>query len=94
VTDNVVDLAAKRAENTPHASGEARCLDCKYEYVAVAPLGVTWMECPKCSLMRSRFIFAHTREGPYWECNCGNSLFHATKDGMYCPNCGEWQKGF
>ena len=90
----VIDLAKKKEERQAHSTGRARCLDCKHEWIAVAPVGVTWMECPKCSLERGRFIFAHLIEKPRWECNCGNDLFYATADGMYCPNCGEWQHGF
>lgn len=91
---DVVDFAAKKLEQSPHSSGEAICLDCKHKWVAVAPTGVQWMECPKCSLVRGRFVYQHSREEPHWTCNCGNDLFHATKDGMYCPNCGDWQSGF
>jgi hypothetical protein len=27
-------------------------------------------------------------------CLCGCQFFHITPDGVYCPNCGEWQRGF
>ena len=91
--NNIVDLAQARQERTPHVSGPARCLACKHEWVAVAPTGVTWMECPSCSLIRGRFVFPHQRDGLVWKCFCENDLFHVTPDGVYCPNCGQWQYG-
>lgn len=78
-----------------HNSGKARCMACRHEHVAVAPVGVVWMECPECHAMKALFIGACERQGEaHWTCNCGNDLFHATPEGFYCPNCGEWQKGF
>jgi hypothetical protein len=91
---NVVNLADVRLENLPHTAGTAICLDCKYEWVAVAPVGTIWLECPKCGLVRGRFKFQHERDGEHWVCNCGNDLFHIRPDGMYCPNCGQWQEGY
>jgi DNA-directed RNA polymerase subunit RPC12/RpoP len=75
-------------------AGKARCLDCHHEWDAWAPIGTTWLECPDCSLMKGRFIFPVERKNDSWECNCGNDLFRATRQGFYCPNCGEWQHGF
>ncbi len=77
-----------------YSTGKAKCLACKHEWVAVAPVGVTWMECPECTLERGRFFAQHVREGEHWQCNCGNDLFYVSPDGVYCPNCGEWQNGF
>ena len=78
----------------PHLSGIARCLNCKHEHVAVAPVGTLWMECPECGLLRAIFKNAIQRDGVHWNCGCGYDLFHITPDGIYCPNCGEWQNGF
>jgi predicted RNA-binding Zn-ribbon protein involved in translation (DUF1610 family) len=85
-----VELGSKR----PHVAGTAFCLDCKHEWGAAAPVGVTWMECPACGLERGRFKFSCQRDGLEWRCNCGNDLFHMKPAGIYCPNCGEWQQGF
>ena len=90
----VIDLAAAREEREPHLSGAAKCLACHHEWQAVAPVGTIWLECPACSLERGRFVRAVARDGDHWQCNCGNDLFRATADGMYCPNCGVWQSGF
>jgi len=78
-------------EEVPHCTGEARCLDCKHTWAAVAPLGVIWLECPACSLVRGRFVNYVARGDHYWECNCGNDLFKVTPDFIYCPNCGQEQ---
>lgn len=90
----VLDLAAARKDREPHLSGAARCLACRHEWVAVAPTGVTWMECPACTLERGRMVAQAERNEPHWHCGCGNDLFFVVADGMYCPNCGDWQKGF
>lgn len=90
----VVSLAQHREENTPHNTGDARCLACGHKWIAVAPVGTDWLECSECHLMKGRFIHHCEREGAHWNCNCGNDLFFITPDGCYCPVCGSWQKGF
>jgi len=84
---SVVSLDAFR----PHATGKAQCLDCHHEWVAVAPIGEVWLECPACTLLRGRYVFPFVRDGEEWACNCGNDLFHIKREGAYCPNCGVWQ---
>ena len=91
---NVVDFASAKEAREPHNTGKARCIDCKHEWVAVAPVGTVWLICPACVLERGRFIYQHQREGAHWTCHCNNDLFYVTPEGCYCPNCGEWQKGF
>jgi len=91
---SVVDLAKERLERSPHYSGRARCLACKHEWVAVAPIGTDWLECPACSLERGRAIFPFLRAAPHWTCLCGCDLFHIMPAGIYCPNCGRWQQGY
>jgi len=90
----VIDLAQAKADKQPHLSGAAVCLACRHEWVAVAPVGTVWMDCPACGLERGRYRGPVGLGGLHWHCKCGNDLFHATQDGMYCPNCGEWQHGF
>ena len=79
-------------EYRPHNSGKARCLTCSHEHVAVAPVGVTWMECPACHTFKATWVGACQRDGLEWQCKCGNDLFHVKPEGTYCPHCGEWQK--
>jgi len=79
----------------PHKTGEAICMSCKEEWIAVAPAGVVWLECPKCKTEHGLFKFPCSySDKSHWECNCGNDLFHVTPDGYYCPNCGSWAEGF
>jgi hypothetical protein len=91
---NVIDLSRARADREPRLSGKARCLACRHEWVAVAPVGTRWMECPSCTLERGRFVAQVERNCAHWHCGCGCDLFYVVEDGIYCPNCGEWQHGF
>lgn len=92
----VIDLAAARQERelTLSLCGKARCLACRHEWQAVAPVGTVWLDCPACSLERGRFLGPAQRDGAHWHCGCGNDIFYVTPDGFYCPNCGEQQHGF
>ena len=69
-------------KSDPHLSGKARCAVCKHEHVAVAPVGVDWMECPECGLDKARFIR---------ECKCGCDVFRITRTASFCINCGNGQ---
>lgn len=90
----IVDLGAARQKREQHSSGKARCLDCKHEWVAVAPTGTPWLECPSCTLFRGRFVEHHEHgDKAHWECRCGNELFYILADGCLCPNCGRYQTG-
>ena len=89
MNNKVINLDSAR----PHLTGKARCLACNYEWVAAAPLGTVWLECPSCSLERGRFVAQVQRDTFHWICDCGCDLFYATQEGIYCPNCGTWQKG-
>jgi hypothetical protein len=76
-------------------SGLAKCFGCKHEWDAIAPIGTVLMECPNCLLEKGRFYREIQRTDLlHWHCKCGCDLFYITQEGCYCPNCGEWQKGF
>jgi predicted RNA-binding Zn-ribbon protein involved in translation (DUF1610 family) len=81
---NVVSIADAR----PHLAGPALCLECRHEWVAVAPLGMTVMDCPSCGARKGARLAMVQKEGPHWECACGNGLFFIREGGTYCPNCG------
>jgi hypothetical protein len=75
-------------------SGAAQCLLCGHEWVAVAPTGVVWLECPSCRAVKGHFKF-HCCPGedePVWACDCGNALFFLTPNGHMCANCGTFQR--
>lgn len=88
-------VALRRPESEePHAAGEAFCLQCNHEWVAVAPTGTVHLECPACKTHKGLFKFpCGPSEGtPVWTCPCGNQLFNMTPDGHFCPNCGLYQE--
>jgi hypothetical protein len=42
---NVVDMT----ERLPHGAHYVACMDCAHDWVAVAPVNVSWpLECPRC----------------------------------------------
>ena len=67
------------------------CLDCDNRWEAVAPLGVTWLECPACKMGMGRFKNYYAPDFPVWHCNCGNDLFFVGPAGVLCPTCGTEQ---
>lgn len=71
----------------PHGTGKAVCLQCKHEWVAVAPVGAVSLECPNCETNRGVFKFLYEPKAMY-RCSCGNELFWITPEGHMCPNCG------
>jgi hypothetical protein len=91
----IVSLAQYKEENTPHLSGPARCLACNHEWVAVAPVGTDFMECPACRTMKGVFYSPVLYGSDVWVCHCGSDLFriHPEK-GIYCPVCGQLQEGY
>jgi DNA-directed RNA polymerase subunit RPC12/RpoP len=86
---NVVSLADKRAEKQPHKAGMARCLNCKHEWAAVAPIGTTDLECPNCATYQGMFKGIMSTEFPQWQCVCGEWMFFIDMHGCYCAHCGE-----
>ena len=73
--------------------GEAFCIQCKHEWVAVAIAGTIFFECPNCCTHKGLLKYPiDINEGEvYRECRCGNSLFRITPEGHLCPNCGIYQ---
>jgi len=88
MTEEVVSLADERQKRSPHISGAAKCLACQHRWMAVAPTGTIWLDCPSCTLERGRFIAQCEAEGPHLHCPCGCDLFYVHADYIYCPNCG------
>jgi hypothetical protein len=75
------------AEDGPHLAGFAVCGACQNEWSAVAAVGVTSLECPKCK--RYWGAFKHCVEPEIaWACNCGERLFWLTPTGAMCRRCG------
>ncbi|TAN51578.1 MAG: hypothetical protein EPN21_06295 [Methylococcaceae bacterium] len=76
--------------------GPALCLACRHEWVAVAPVGTDWLECPGCALSKGRFRGpTYPEHDQIFICECGNDLFVLSRQhGMLCPNCGLWQRPY
>lgn len=73
-------------------TGDAIC-ECTHSWVAVAPVGTVWLVCPRCGTQKGRFKFpVNYAIKEVWTCQCSNQLFYITKDGAYCPMCGDWQQ--
>lgn len=87
--------AVRAEDQTPHLSGPAICLDCRREWIAVAPVGTTWLQCPSCGLEKGRLRGALYEQGTHWHCDCGNELFACSqRHGWYCVSCGAAQRGW
>lgn len=93
---SVVDLAEARLARGDHLAGPVRCLGCRHEWTAVAPIGTTQLECPECGCERGVWIFPFGVEvgKPRWVCNCGNEHFFLTERHAICAGCGivsDWE---
>lgn len=90
----IVSLAKFKEENSPHWAGAAKCVSCKHEWVAVAPLGTEWIECPECGLERGHAYHAFGAEAgdSLFQCNCGcealTAYYRAGRFRFQCMNCG------
>lgn len=91
---DVINLHEWREENSPHVSGAAQCMACHHSWTAVAPTGTVFLSCPNCGTDRGVFKFPCERVGHHWTCECGFQEFRIMPEGVYCPSCGEWQRGF
>jgi hypothetical protein len=83
-----IDFAQAKKDRTPHLSGEAVCLHCKHEWVAVAPVGTVYLECPECAQQKGIFRWFCSPEVK-WACLCGNIHFQIVPGPyIYCILCG------
>jgi Zn finger protein HypA/HybF involved in hydrogenase expression len=85
----------KRQEDAPHLQGPAKCVQCDHKWEGVAPVGVITLQCPSCFSNKGVFTQFVEYKEPHWQCDCGNQFFAIGQDrGVYCPHCGDIQKGF
>ena len=84
----VVDLASRKSD--PHLAKKARCCVCRHEWVAVAPLGTDWLECPDCHLMKGRYLHPKVPCDGFemLSCACGCDVFRVTEKWAFCIHCG------
>lgn len=84
----------QREASDPHLSGQARCIGCGHEWVAVAPVGVWQFECPACQTMKGIHNYPVGPEAGdlAFQCNCGcEALTAYQRDGLFflrCMSCG------
>ncbi len=83
-----------KERDDPHSAGKAHCTACKHEWVGVVPVGTVWLTCPGCGAQKGLLTYPCERDGLHWTCVCGNQLFNVMREGLYCPNFGDWQQGF
>lgn len=77
----------------PHLSGRARCKECGYEHIAVAPVGAVAVPCPKCNC-DAHLLGEVITGGDQWTCKCGYQLFRIDRNGPYCARCGQQPQWF
>ena len=88
----VIPFTQKEDGADAHLTGQGFCLHCHHDWVAVAPLGTVWLECPECGTNKATFREHVELTGePAWTCKCDNQLFTVHKNGIFCPNCGSYQ---
>lgn len=78
-------------DKRPHLSGKALCLNCSKEWVAVAPLGTTALQCPECGLLKGVFNAVCAPEKA-WQCGCGCFHFLVSPQNVICALCGAVQQ--
>lgn len=103
MTADIIPLRGPSQDETEmHLSGKARCLDCGSEWVAVAPVGTCYLECPQCKTVRGVLRApiggsAEHGEGE-WTCNCGCDVFKilgypgGSFRAILCMRCGAPQQ--
>lgn len=98
------DIVFLRSAGTPkknlHLAGTAKCLACGTEWQAVAPVGTTHLECPKCRTKMGvvKYPFGAGDGEAEWQCNCGCNVFRIVADehhkfkAVMCLRCGTPQQ--
>lgn len=77
-----------------YVTGQSRCLNCKFEWVAIAEDYVAiGLECPSCGLFQGVFIGLIVPKLRF-VCNCGSDLYYIIPDGCQCVRCGSIATGF
>jgi hypothetical protein len=75
----------------PHLSGPVRCLNCKHEWIAIAPMGTfAELECPECGFLKGIYVGLFDVEDGVerFLCNCGCDCFLIMVGQFQCIQCG------
>lgn len=86
--NQVIDFPSRRKAKEPHREGKARCLNCKHEWEAVAPVGICSLECPNCLTTQGVFKGISATEFKQFQCVCGEFYYFIDEHGSYCAHCG------
>lgn len=91
-----VDLANEQSEDSTEFTlhGPAKCLDCKKEWVAVAPVGTNELDCESCGTHRGVWkgpMLPADEDTLIFICDCGGYHFVITSEGTLCVSCGVHQ---
>jgi len=94
MSNKIISLDQHRLENSPHLSGEARCVSCGHKWIAVTSIGdYSGIECPVCKLMKGILIYG-VEPDITWTCKCGCDVFCLSgKGNLLCWQCGLAQTG-
>lgn len=86
----IINLAEEKINRQPHMRGDARCIMCKHEWVAVAPAGTCELECPQCLAYRGYFMGAMiTEDKVEYNCECGCNVYKiGSEQQVFCAKCG------
>lgn len=93
MSDNIVEFKPRDADETErHLEGDARCVCCGHNWVAVAPIGESQLQCPECETFKGVFVNPVVpRHESMWTCDCGCDLFYVSPEGLTCYQCGDEQ---
>ena len=87
-----IDFAKAKAERSPHLACKARCVACKHEWQAVAPLGTLELECPSCGLTRGQWMYPFNLDKGQmiFVCNtCDVTGSRSWSHRAFCVGCGQ-----
>lgn len=90
----VLAFPEKQKEQTEKTlAGSARCLVYHHEWVAVAPVGTLWLDCPACGSGKGfmKYPCGPSAEKDIWHCGCGSDTFYITREEISCCVCGSAQ---
>lgn len=89
---DVIELGKRRPGRW--LEGEMVCTGCKHVWHGVCPVGlVSGFECPNCGGGKGIHRFP-VIPNEIWVCQCSGDLFHLTKHGARCRECGEVAVGW
>lgn len=90
----VISFAAYKEQNSPHWSGQCKCIGCGHEWVGVGPIGTMWVDCPSCNFPKGHPKHPFGADGGDAEfiCDCGSdaltAYYHQGHFRLKCMACG------